>query len=83
MGCVKDEYDDLSDLNSMEMESVKEWEAQFKGRSSWQKLMSKVHAYVFCHYCCPLNNHDYLRIMLIVVIIVVFHHFNINECEFL
>ncbi|KAF9413416.1 hypothetical protein HW555_008353 [Spodoptera exigua] len=25
------EYDDLSDLNSMEMESVKEWEAQFRG----------------------------------------------------
>lgn len=26
-----EEYDDLSDLNSMEMESVREWEAQFKG----------------------------------------------------
>lgn len=25
------EYDDLSDLNSMEMESVREWEMQFKG----------------------------------------------------
>lgn len=25
------EYDDLSDLNSMQMESVKEWEAQFRG----------------------------------------------------
>ncbi|XP_072942197.1 membrane-associated progesterone receptor component 2-like isoform X3 [Epargyreus clarus] len=24
------EYDDLSDLNSMEMDSVKEWEAQFR-----------------------------------------------------
>ncbi|GLV37110.1 membrane steroid binding protein [Carabus blaptoides fortunei] len=30
VGCVKDEYDDLSDLNSMEMDSVREWEAQFK-----------------------------------------------------
>lgn len=30
VGCVKDEFDDLSDLNSMEMESVREWEAQFK-----------------------------------------------------
>lgn len=28
-----DEYDDLSDLNTMEMESVREWEAQFKGQS--------------------------------------------------
>lgn len=26
------EYDDLSDLNSMEMESVREWEAQFRGK---------------------------------------------------
>lgn len=26
----KEEYDDLSDLNSMEMESVREWEMQFK-----------------------------------------------------
>ncbi|GFG30271.1 hypothetical protein Cfor_08572, partial [Coptotermes formosanus] len=25
----KDEYDDLSDLNTMEMESVREWEMQF------------------------------------------------------
>lgn len=31
VGCVKDDYDDLSDLNSMEMDSVREWEAQFKG----------------------------------------------------
>lgn len=29
--CKTDGYDDLSDLNSMEMESVREWEAQFKG----------------------------------------------------
>lgn len=29
------EYDDLSDLNSMEMESVKEWEAQFRGMCNW------------------------------------------------
>jgi hypothetical protein len=28
---VKDEHDDLSDLNSMQMESVKEWEAQLAG----------------------------------------------------
>ncbi|KAK5643695.1 hypothetical protein RI129_007540 [Pyrocoelia pectoralis] len=28
--CKTDGYDDLSDLNSMEMESVLEWEAQFK-----------------------------------------------------
>lgn len=26
-----DGYDDLSDLNNAEMESVREWEAQFKG----------------------------------------------------
>jgi len=28
---VKDEHDDLSDLNSMQMESVREWEAQLAG----------------------------------------------------
>ena len=28
---VKDDHDDLSDLNSMQMESVKEWEAQLAG----------------------------------------------------
>jgi len=27
----KDDYDDLSDLNTVEMESVREWEMQFKG----------------------------------------------------
>lgn len=26
-----DEYDDLSDLNSMEMDSIREWDDQFKG----------------------------------------------------
>jgi membrane-associated progesterone receptor component len=26
---IKDEYDDLSDLNSMQMDSLKEWETQF------------------------------------------------------
>nr|CAB3264820.1 membrane-associated progesterone receptor component 1 [Phallusia mammillata] len=26
---IKDEYDDISDLNAMEMESVREWEMQF------------------------------------------------------
>ncbi len=28
---IKDEYDDLSDLNSMQMESIREWEMQFTG----------------------------------------------------
>jgi membrane-associated progesterone receptor component len=29
---VKDEYDDLSDLNSMQLESLQEWEMQFMER---------------------------------------------------
>lgn len=29
---VKDEYDDLSDLNSMQMDSLREWEMQFLDR---------------------------------------------------
>lgn len=28
-----EEYDDLSDLDTMEMDSVREWEMQFKGNS--------------------------------------------------
>ena len=28
---IKDEYDDLSDLTAMHMDSVREWEMQFKG----------------------------------------------------
>lgn len=28
-----DKYDDLSDLNTTEMNSIKEWEEQFKGES--------------------------------------------------
>ncbi len=31
---IKDEYDDLSDLNSMQMDSVREWEMQFMGKFS-------------------------------------------------
>lgn len=27
-----DQYDDLSDLNTTEMNSIKEWEEQFKGK---------------------------------------------------
>nr|CAD7454183.1 unnamed protein product [Timema tahoe] len=27
--CPKEDYDDLSDLNTMEMDSVREWEMQF------------------------------------------------------
>jgi len=29
---LRDEYDDLSDLSAVQMESVREWEMQFKGR---------------------------------------------------
>jgi membrane-associated progesterone receptor component len=29
---LKDEYDDLSSLSSMEMENVREWEMQFTGK---------------------------------------------------
>jgi len=30
---VKDEYDDLSDLTQVQMESVKEWEVQLAGNN--------------------------------------------------
>lgn len=29
-----EEYDDLSDLDTMEMDSVREWEMQFKGEAN-------------------------------------------------
>ena len=29
---IKDEYDDLSDLDSMQMDSIREWEMQFMGK---------------------------------------------------
>lgn len=31
---IKDEYDDLSDLTSMQMDSVREWEMQFTGSTA-------------------------------------------------
>lgn len=37
---IKDEYDDISDLNGMEMESVREWEMQFSGFQSMLKLLN-------------------------------------------
>lgn len=33
-----EEYDDLSDLDTMEMESVREWEMQFKGEHFFSDL---------------------------------------------
>lgn len=30
---LRDEYDDLSDLNAVQMESVREWEMQFLGKN--------------------------------------------------
>jgi len=30
---IKDEYDDLSDLTSMQVDSVREWEIQFTGKT--------------------------------------------------
>lgn len=31
---LRDEYDDLSDLNAVQMESVREWEMQFMGTTA-------------------------------------------------
>lgn len=33
---LRDEYDDLSDLNAVQMESVREWEMQFLGEVLWE-----------------------------------------------
>ena len=46
---VKEEYDDLSDLNSMQMESIREWEAQLAGMQiSLFSSSSKVLLYFDC-----------------------------------
>lgn len=39
---LRDEYDDLSDLNAVQMESVREWEMQFLGASRLS-----IHAFLF------------------------------------
>ncbi|XP_058147901.1 membrane-associated progesterone receptor component 2 isoform X1 [Dasypus novemcinctus] len=38
---LRDEYDDLSDLNAVQMESVREWEMQFKGKKHNSQAMSE------------------------------------------
>lgn len=64
-----EEYDDLSDLNSMEMDSVREWEAQFKGNNlliqwciiylfSWNnsKGLSSIHFHLCWHSSLRIRN---------------------------
>ncbi|KAI4503075.1 hypothetical protein M0802_002119 [Mischocyttarus mexicanus] len=50
---LKDEYDDLSDLDSEQMSSMKEWELQFKGDA----------IYIFCSYFF-LERYDYVGKLL-------------------
>ncbi|KAI1238638.1 hypothetical protein IHE44_0013375 [Lamprotornis superbus] len=44
---LRDEYDDLSDLNAVQMESVREWEMQFKvremGAGIWEENLEYSH----------------------------------------
>lgn len=42
MNEARNEYDDLSDLNSMEMESIREWEEQFKGKKFKLNIMFNI-----------------------------------------
>jgi membrane-associated progesterone receptor component len=43
---TKDEYDDLSDLNTMEMDSVREWEMQFRGEGQYMYITLRVLCFV-------------------------------------
>lgn len=58
---LRDEYDDLSDLNAVQMESVREWEMQFMG------MLSNPCSQIICHrafaYCftCLLKSAYLLR----------------------
>lgn len=38
---LRDEYDDLSDLNAVQMESVREWEMQFMGKQKISTVNSE------------------------------------------
>ena len=51
------EYDDLSDLNSMEMESVKEWEIQFRG----------IYLIFLSHVFMLLYNIPYTKLIHIII----------------
>ncbi|KAH0615977.1 hypothetical protein JD844_026679 [Phrynosoma platyrhinos] len=42
---LRDEYDDLSDLNAVQMESVREWEMQFKASSDCNVFVSFLEKY--------------------------------------
>lgn len=55
---LRDEYDDLSDLNAVQMESVREWEMQFLGRiGSWcfhhVLIWLRFHRRIRCLYRLP------------------------------
>lgn len=55
---LRDEYDDLSDLNAVQMESVREWEMQFLGRiGSWCShhvlIWLRFHRCISCLYRLP------------------------------
>jgi len=50
---IKDEYDDLSDLNSMMMDSVREWEMQFTG-------------VIFVHAVIYISDGVYLKCLLVL-----------------
>lgn len=70
---LKDEYDDLSDLNAVQMESVREWEMQFKGTFVFLgsleiiKFMAKESIYYFTFFkslrIC-FHHHHYLVIKI-------------------
>lgn len=58
---LRDEYDDLSDLNAVQMESVREWEMQFKGIFIWGSLW-KTKLYATAHtlkdtVCFPFHHY--------------------------
>lgn len=44
---LRDEYDDLSDLSAVQMESVREWEMQFMGTLPPQLRVHRCHSCTF------------------------------------
>ena len=58
---IKDEWDDLSDLNSMQMDSVREWEMQFLGKRLKMSHGKKVTFMVHTRAKPTYNFHLFMR----------------------
>lgn len=71
----KDEYDDLSDLNSLELESMLEWETQFLGK------YCSTYIAVMCNIIIvqKLTKYYFGYLKKIIINLTMFAHFILRE----